>query len=103
MTGRIFAAFGLALVLSACGGEPEAPAADQGERQAEGDVLGGTISDDMLPLDTVTSQSPPVKEADIPESESDGGSEGGSSAPAAPAEAAPAAEAEEADTEETEE
>ena len=25
-------------------------------------MLGGTISDDMLPLDTVTSQSPPLRE-----------------------------------------
>jgi hypothetical protein len=25
-------------------------------------VLGGTISDDMLPLDTVTSQNPPLRE-----------------------------------------
>lgn len=103
MTGRIFVAFGLALALNACGGEAEAPAPDQGERQAEGDVLGGTISDDMLPLDTVTSQSPPVKEADIPEGEGDGGSESGTSAPAAPAEAAPAAETEATAAEESEE
>ena len=28
---------------------------------ARGEVLGGTISDDMLPLDTLQSQSPPLE------------------------------------------
>lgn len=48
------------LLLAACGGsDGEA----KGERRtAAGEVLGGTISDDMLPLDTVTSQSPPLRE-----------------------------------------
>lgn len=49
------------LLLAACNsGEPPA----EGERKsAAGEVLGGTISDDMLPLDTVTSQSPPLQDS----------------------------------------
>lgn len=47
-------------LLAACGGDAGA----EGERKtAAGEVLGGTISDDMLPLDTVTSRSPPLREA----------------------------------------
>ena len=49
----------LPFALAACGGD----AGTEGERKtAAGEVLGGTISDDMLPLDTVTSQSPPLRE-----------------------------------------
>lgn len=50
----------LLAALAACGGTDEGA---EGERRtAAGEVLGGTISDDMLPLDTVTSQSPPLRE-----------------------------------------
>ncbi len=51
-----------ALALSACG--DEAAPVDQTVAQggkAAGEVLGGTISDDMLPLDTLRSQAPPAK------------------------------------------
>lgn len=48
------------LVLSACGNDNATENADNG-RSAEGEVLGGSISDDMLPLDTLKSQSPPLK------------------------------------------
>ncbi len=42
--------------LSACGGEP---GADGPERSsAAGEVLGGEVTDDMLPIDTVQSTSP---------------------------------------------
>ena len=34
--------------------------ADEADRAAKGEVLGGTISDDMIPLDRLRSQSPPV-------------------------------------------
>ena len=44
----------IAALLAACGDEP---AADDG-RAAQGEVLEGTISDAMLPLDTVRSQPP---------------------------------------------
>lgn len=50
------------LALAACGDEAETEAvpAEQGGK-VEGDVLGGTISDDMLPLEELTSQSPSAK------------------------------------------
>ena len=46
------------LALAACGDTAETPAEADESRDARGEVLGGSISDDMLPLDTVTSQSP---------------------------------------------
>jgi hypothetical protein len=62
---RCFVVLALALILASCKDKPDqAPANDR--RSAEGQVLGGTISDDMLPLDTVTSQSPPLREAPTP-------------------------------------
>ena len=46
------------LALAACSDDP-APVEDSEENlDARGEVLGGTISDAMLPLDTVTSQAP---------------------------------------------
>jgi len=46
-------------LLSACGESEEAPVADETENAGpQGEVRGGTISDAMLPLDTVRSQSP---------------------------------------------
>jgi hypothetical protein len=47
------------LALAACGGNT----ADDGpeRKTAAGGVLGGSISDAMLPLDTVTSQAPPLQ------------------------------------------
>ena len=47
------------LLLSACNNEPETAPQEDGSGGAKGEVLDGTISDEMLPLDTVTSQSPP--------------------------------------------
>jgi hypothetical protein len=52
------------LALSAC--QDEAPLeenVDEAGRAAKGEVLGGTISDDMIPLDRLRSQSPPVADA----------------------------------------
>lgn len=61
-----------ALALVACESEPEvAPPPVQDERTAEGEVLGGTISDAMLPLDERQSQSPAAEE----DEEADGDSE----------------------------
>jgi hypothetical protein len=45
-------------LLAACGEEPVAEPSDNDGRSAEGEVIGGTISDAMLPLDTVRSQAP---------------------------------------------
>jgi len=50
----------LVLALAACGGDP-APSADGAS--ASGEVLEGSISDAMLPLDSVQSQSPPLEKA----------------------------------------
>ena len=55
-----FAALALLAALSACGDET-----DEGpeRKTAAGEVLGGSISDAMLPLATVQSQSPPLRES----------------------------------------
>ncbi len=47
------------LLLSACGSSKQ----ERDKRTASGEVLKGTISDAMIPLDTVTSQPPLVKVA----------------------------------------
>lgn len=54
MKARLLAAASALLLLAGCGGHKDK--ADQ--RTASGQVLQGTISDDMLPLATVTSQPP---------------------------------------------
>ncbi|MBX7513461.1 hypothetical protein K3179_02755 [Qipengyuania sp. GH38] len=94
-----------ALLLAGCQDEAAEVAADDGGQTAEGEVLGGTISDDMLPLATQTSQAPPLRQetgddspsassgSDAAEPASDSESE---ASPAAPAE--PAASAEDAGT-----
>ena len=46
------------LALAACSDDPAPVEGSEENLDARGEVLGGTISDDMLPLDTVTSQSP---------------------------------------------
>ncbi|MCP9222221.1 hypothetical protein MKP08_05610 [Erythrobacter sp. LQ02-29] len=51
---RFLACAGLALALAACGDKAEKSEGGS----ARGEVLGGTINDDMLPLDTVRSTSP---------------------------------------------
>ena len=60
----VFLAMPAALLVAGCddGAETEAePVAQGGE--VTGDVLGGTISDDMIPLEALQSQSPPTKRA----------------------------------------
>jgi hypothetical protein len=74
------------LALSAC--QDEAPLeenVDEAGRAAKGEVLGGTISDDMIPLDRLRSQSPPV--ADAPAASQAAGA--ADQAPSAPAVAEP--------------
>jgi len=51
---RSLPVFLLPLALAACGGG--APDAANDSRQAEGEVLEGSISDDMIPLDQLRSQ-----------------------------------------------
>lgn len=52
-----YAAAICALLLAACQGDPEPAPSEQGTN-AEGEVLGGTISDDMIPLEQLRSQAP---------------------------------------------
>jgi hypothetical protein len=54
-------AFALLALLSACGDKEGGEGPER--KTAAGEVLGGTISDAMLPLATVTSQSPPLRES----------------------------------------
>ena len=51
-----------ALLLSSCGGEvSDEPEAVETGGAVTGDVLEGSISDDMLPLEGLTSTSPPAE------------------------------------------
>lgn len=57
---RLFALSLLTVAVSGCGEkQTEGPE----RKTAAGEVLGGSISDAMLPLDTVQSQSPPLRES----------------------------------------
>lgn len=62
MTGKtlsLAASIAAALLLSACGDSEEAPETEAtADAGPQGEVRGGTISDAMLPLDSVKSQSP---------------------------------------------
>ena len=75
MRSHVLPALILLAALTACGGKK-----DEGpeRKTAAGEVLGGSISDAMLPLATVTSQSPPLRE-----SASEGGEDTGKDADAA--------------------
>ena len=48
----------MGLALASCGDDAAEIEERNEDSTARGEVLGGTISDDMLPLDTLTSQSP---------------------------------------------
>ncbi|WP_374408876.1 hypothetical protein [Pelagerythrobacter sp.] len=78
---KTIAAAMLVVALAAC----DSGADDAAEgTAAEGEVLGGTISDAMLPLDTVQSQSPPLRD-DPAELGTDGEAQDQGDAPAEPA------------------
>lgn len=80
-----------ALALSACGDDP-APVEDG---SVSGEVLEGSISDDMLPLDTIQSRSPPMEAQRSDSSTTDEVGSEESDAPESPGEEEPAPEAEE--------
>ncbi|MEZ5694050.1 MAG: hypothetical protein R3D99_09455 [Altererythrobacter sp.] len=69
-------------LLAACSGSDDAPAAADGA-SAQGEILEGSISDEMIPVDQVRSQSP--RAASEPDET------GGSSAPTSGASEAPPA------------
>ncbi|WP_157799477.1 hypothetical protein [Qipengyuania seohaensis] len=95
-----------ALLMAGCQDEPGEVAADDGMQTAEGEVLGGTISDDMLPLATQTSQAPPLRQksddeptaassdGDAAETQDDSAEEPSAAEPAEPADEAEGADAE---------
>lgn len=85
-------------LLAGCGEEPVAEPTDNDGRTAAGEVIGGTISDAMLPLDTVRSQAPRA----VVESEAGSGEPGGDAATAAASEADPAEPAADSDEPEPE-
>lgn len=94
---RLVLAFSLLLPLAACDSRPGGTSGEKGGR-AEGEVLGGAISDDMIPLEQLRSEAPLApREGPVP-SEVDAQQpdvtpmEGTEGAPAEPA-AAPAAPA----------
>ena len=91
----------LLAALPSCGDEPEDAAADSG-RSAAGEVLEGSISDEMLPYDRLRSQ-PPL--AEVVENDAGDAEDGRGVAPAADAAATAAAAAppEDAPEEEPEE
>ena len=55
---RLLAVAVISLPLAACG---DSGSSQGDDRTASGEVLQGSISDEMLPLDQVTSQPPPLK------------------------------------------
>lgn len=63
--------------LAACGEEASDDRAEVETGDATGEVLGGTISDEMLPLEKLQSQSPPARRS----ATSDDGNSGGGNAP----------------------
>ncbi|WP_209346876.1 hypothetical protein [Pontixanthobacter sp. CEM42] len=65
-------------LLSACGDDPAPVTTDDDARSAEGDVLEGSISDAMIPLDELQSTSPAARETSTPSGSS-------AAAPAVPA------------------
>ena len=49
------------LALTACGDETAEQVSTETGGEAAGEILGGTISDDMIPLEELTSTSPPAE------------------------------------------
>jgi hypothetical protein len=97
---KLFAILPAVILLAACNGDRSPEAQASADAMAEGEVLGGTISDEMLPLDRLKSQSPPLKTEP-----KEGSSSADSSEPAAeeqdePASAAGATDEEEVPAEE---
>ena len=83
------------LALAACGSDTADTPPQQEQVGARGEVLGGTITDAMIPLDTITSQSAPrvietPEEAEAPPPPSDRPAPAQEAQPAEPLATAPA-------------
>lgn len=84
------------LFVAGCGDDPApppVPVEDADDQSAKGDVLGGTITDAMLPMDRLQSQSPPLMDTSSSDGagdrdETDETEEAGGSDDADPGEAA---------------
>lgn len=85
---RPAAVLALALLLAACGGEKETA---KGDRSAEGEILEGSASDAMLPLDTVRSQPPLAPHSGDAAGKKDDASDAASDKPSDAAESPPPA------------
>lgn len=84
-----------AVLLSACGDDTPAEETEaEAGRNAQGEVLGGTISDDMLPLDRLRSQAPSIREEPASQAATPAASEGEADGAEGDGEAAPAETAE---------
>ena len=72
---RIFMALTLpaALLIAGCESEAEVPQADNQAPAASGEILGGSISDEMIDYESLQSRAPTI--AEEPEADQNGASE----------------------------
>lgn len=94
MSTRLSIIIAALLTLVACSGG-NVPREEGGAGEAEGEVLGGSISDEMLPLDSLKSQSPPLKVSPTSTSDSETADESEEAAEAPEKSAEPTLPAEE--------
>lgn len=82
MAGKAMAVALATCLLAACG--DDARRGENDDRTAAGEVRGGTISDEMLPLDQLKSQSPPQRVVSVAtgDADSEENAEAGEEAPA---------------------
>lgn len=96
MIRKLLFAMPLVIALGACGSDADNGSGDAAgdDASARGEVLGGTISDDMIPLDQLKSRSAPLKQStSATDTGGDDTTQGEPAEEAAPAEeTAPAAE-----------
>ncbi|MGY6550387.1 MAG: hypothetical protein ACXIT4_00640 [Erythrobacter sp.] len=81
---RLLVPMAMLIALAACEREPAGEAGD-GSAVAEGEVLGGTISDAMIPLEELRSEAPLVPRAAPAPTAGDGAGDEAEAASAAPA------------------
>ena len=75
MSVRFTLALVLGSALAGCGSSGEVAATDEGAN-AQGEILGGTISDTMVPIEEVRSSSPPMKKEGSDSAGTNGGASG---------------------------